>query len=196
MLRTTHELRHAPHAIYNGWYAETRKRIRSGDVLLYRPCNLLGRLIARLGRSEYSHAAMAAWWGERLMCLESLQGVGGRAALLSHQVHRWPGIIDVYGPIVHLDRAVVLEAMIGITGRRYGWWSLLRAAVLHLPVARLLVRPETDDAANGTLPFCSQAVAMAYRAAGLDLVPNLADRLTEPGDLARSADLHYLCTLH
>jgi hypothetical protein len=85
--------------------------------------------------------------------------------------------------------------MIEITGRRYGWWSLLWVAMVHLPVVRLLVRPDTDDSANGSLPFCSQAVARACRAGGVDPVPNLADRLTEPGDLARSVFFRYRFTL-
>ena len=36
---------------------------------------------------------------------------------------------------------------------------------------------------------------MAMRAGGVDPVPNLADRLTEPGDLARSAFYEYRFTL-
>ncbi len=38
-----------------------------------------------------------------------------------------------------------LRAMIGITGKRYGWLNLLRAALLHLPCVRFLVQPDTDD---------------------------------------------------
>jgi hypothetical protein len=54
---------------------------------------------------------------------------------------------------------------------------------------------KTDDALDGSLPFCSQAVARAYREGWRDLVPCLADRYTEPGDLARSALLQYQFTL-
>jgi hypothetical protein len=86
--------------------------------------------------------------------------------------------------------------MLGITGRRYGWANLCRAALLHLPIFRFLVRPDTNDNGASTRPpFCSEAVAMAVRAGGVDPVPNLADRLTEPGDLARSAFYEYRCTL-
>jgi hypothetical protein len=71
-----------------------------------------------------------------------------------------------------------------------------RAVASWLPVVRWLVRPVTDDRANGAHPpFCSQAVAIACRAGGVDPVPNLADRLTEPGDLARSPFFRYRFTL-
>ena len=73
-----------------------------------------------------------------------------------------------------VDRQAAVAAMIGITGQRYGWQSLLWAAMVHLPIVRLLVRPDTNDAANGSLPFCTQAVARACR---VDPVPRLADRL-------------------
>lgn len=178
-------------------YRERRGAIRDGDVLLFRRApGWMGKFISVAGRSEYSHAAMAAWWGERLMCLETVQGHGGRAVLLSTLADDAPGRIDVYRvKRRRFNRQAAVEAMIESTGRRYGWLSLLRAAMLHLPAFRFLAHPETDDAANGSLPFCSQAVAAAMRAGGVDPVPNLADRLTEPGDLARSAALEYRFTL-
>ena len=65
-------------------YSAARKKIRDGDVLLFRRrSGVMGKLIAVAGRSEYCHAAMAAWWNGRLMCLETVQGHGGRAVLLS-----------------------------------------------------------------------------------------------------------------
>ncbi len=151
-----------------------------------------------LGGSEYTHAAMAAWWNGRLMCLETIQGRGGRAVLLSRLVVQNPGRIDVYRANANrrrFDRAGAVNAMIEITGQRYGWWSLWKTALVHLPVVRLLVRADTDDRANGSLPFCSQAISRACRAGGVDPVPNLADRSTEPGDLARSVFFSYRFTL-
>ena len=180
-------------------YPLARSQIRDGDLLLFRPRRgLLARLIAKAGRSDYSHAGMAAWWNGRLMCLETVQGRGGRAVLLSNLVAKYPGRIDVYTAEANgnrLDRRAAVEAMIEITGRPYGWLSLVWVALVHLAVVRLFVRPNTDDAANGSLPFCSQAVARACRAGGVDPVPHLADRKTEPGDLARSRFFAFLCTL-
>ena len=180
-------------------YPLARSKIRDGDLLLFRPRRgVLGRLIAKAGRSDYSHAGMAAWWNGRLMCLDTVQGHGGRAVLLSNLVQRYPGQIDVYSAGANgqpFDRQAAVEAMIEITGQPYGWLSLVWVAFVHLAVVRLFVRPNTDDAANGSLPFCSQAVARAVRAGGVDPVPRLADRLTEPGDLARSRFYSFLCTL-
>jgi len=180
-------------------YNVARQKVRDGDLLLFRRRRgLVGKLISVAGRSEYCHAAMAAWWNGRLMCLETVQGRGGRAVLLSTLVEDAPGRIDVFRTLPRLRRfrrQAAVEAMIEITGRRYGWLALWKAALRHLPFVRFLVRPETDDAADGHLPFCSQAVARAYRLGGLDPVPTLADRMTEPGDLARSAALEYRFTL-
>ncbi len=180
-------------------YNAVRGKVADGDLLLFRHSRgIVGELIGIAGRSEYCHAAMAAWWNGRLMCLETVQGRGGRAVLLSNLVAREPGLIDVYRANANrrrFNRDAAVGAMIDITGRRYGWWSLLKASTVHLPVFRFLVVPDTDDAANGSLPFCSQAVARACRAGGADPVPNLADRLTEPGDLARSPFFRYRFTL-
>jgi len=71
------------------------------------------------------------------------------------------------------------------------------AAMVHLPWLRLVVRANTNDRNfSRRPPFCSQAVAMAERIGGrVDPVPQLADRLTEPADLARSPFYRYRFTL-
>lgn len=184
-------------------YVCARGRIRDGDLLLYRRGRgLVHRLISGAGRSPYVHAAMAAWWGEDLMCLEMLQFRGGRAVCLSGEVARSPGRWDVYeadpGARHGLDRAAAVRAMKRLAGTRYGWRDLARVGLRRLPLVRWLLAPVTDDRANGgpAAPrFCSQAVAWACRAGGLDPVPNLPDRLTEPGDLARSNLFRYRFTL-
>ncbi len=181
-------------------YSVARRRIRDGDLLLFRRRRgLVGKLIAVAGRSEYCHAAMAAWWNGRLMCLETVQGRGGRAVLLSRVVEESPDRIDVYrigrGYLRRFDRDAAVGAMIEITGKRYGWMNLCKAAMRHLPVIRLFTIPMDDDQANGSLPFCSDAVSRGLRAGGIDPVPNLADAGTEPGDLARSAAIGYRFTL-
>ncbi len=191
-------------------YSQARRRIRSGDLLLLRR----GRwwphwLIAAGGRTVYVHAAMAAWWQQDLMCLEMVWRRGGRAVCLSHQVRQCPGQWDVYSlrPVVKhkVDRLLAVRAMRRLTGTPYGWRALVRVIWRHLPLVRWLAPGPSDDppvVLTGQLPplppepmFCSQAVVWAYRLAGVDPAPNLPDRLTEPGDLARSPLFQYRFTL-
>ena len=72
-----------------------------------------------------------------------------------------------------------------LAGCDYGYAAVLAAAMLHLPFIRLAVRAEVNDCAiDRRPPFCSDACAMADRlGGGVDPVPHLADRLTEPADL-------------
>ena len=114
--------------------------------------------------------------------------------------------------LLALEVLVVLEEKYGVTFTRDEVDSLtslprtrdlLAAAMLHLPVVRLVVRADFEDdadhAAHGARrrpPFCSQACAMTDRiGGGVDPVPHLADRLTEPADLARSPFYQYAFTL-
>jgi len=183
-------------------YEGARQLIHHGDLLLYRggrwPVDLA---IRTAGRSPYVHAAMAAWEDGRVYCLEMVECRGGRRVLLAEKVLGRPGRWDVFrtnpdGWWPEFDAAAAVEAMTGFIGTRYGWINLLRTGLLHLPLLRLLVRAETDDQARTTRPpYCSQAIAIASRVGGLDPVPNLADRLTEPGDLARSLFFRYQFTL-
>ncbi|MDC0935864.1 hypothetical protein OAS39_06230 [Pirellulales bacterium] len=182
--------------------AKRQTEIVDGDLLLFRGSGLLSRCIQIAGRSTYSHAARAAWWGDDLFCCELRGWSGGRAVTLASQVRRYAGQIDVFAanpanrwPAYDRDGAV--HYMRRLAGSDYGFASVFRAALLHLPGLRLLARPELDDsAATFVPPFCSQACAMADRiGGGVDPVPHLADRLTEPADLARSNFYQYRFTL-
>jgi hypothetical protein len=179
-------------------YALARMEIQDADLLLFRPRGFLWRAIAVAGRSEYTHAAMAGWWGDRLMNVEMTSG-GGRAQLLSNITRQWPGVIDVFrtNPTrQRFSKKKALAAMIAITGKPYGAWNLWRASLYHTPLVRFMVSPDVNDIETTRWPpFCSQAVAMACRSGGVDPVPQLADRLTEPADLARSTFFEYRFTL-
>jgi hypothetical protein len=179
-------------------YPDVRRKIRDADLLLFRPKDWYTRMFAVAGRTEYVHAAMAGWWDGRLMCVE-MTSSGGRAQLLSNVVNRWPGVCDVYRTNAarrKFSREKALDAMIEITGKPYGRWNLFRAALNHAFIVRFLMSPPEEDLEIGRdAPFCSQAVSMACRTGGVDPVPNLSDRATEPGDLARSTFFKYLFTL-
>lgn len=178
--------------------AENARELHNADVLLFRRRGI----IAIAGRGEYSHAAMLAWWDSTPFLLEMRELRGGRAVTLKSQVQAYPGMIDVYrvaSPVWSIKNAAV-KAMKLKAGNRYSYANVLSAAALHLPFIRLIAKPDTNDVtatpdADDIPEFCSEAVANAYRWAGLDLVPNLADKVTEPSDLARSAVLAYQFTL-
>lgn len=174
-----------------------------GDLLLFRRrrCSL-GSVIAIAGRGEYSHAAKVGWWGNQPFCCEVREWHGGRAVSLESQVRRYSARIDLFranpeSRWPEYDRLAAVRFMRSLAGCDYGYTSVLRASLLHLPLVRLAVRPETEDNARDSRPpFCSQAVAMADRlAGGVDPVPYLADRLTEPCDLAQSPFYQYQFTL-
>jgi hypothetical protein len=175
-----------------------RTYIRDADLLLFRRRGP----IAIAGRGVHSHAAKAAWWGDELFCLEVREWHGGRAVTLDSQVRRYAGRIDVFRANPNnrwpeFDRTRSTHMMRRLAGCGYGYAAVARAAMLHLPFVRWWVRASTEDGAiDRRPPFCSQACAMADRVGGrVDPVPHLADRLTEPADLARSPFYQYLFTL-
>lgn len=169
-----------------------------GDLLLFRRRGL----ISIAGRGVHSHAAKVAWWGETPFCVEVREWYGGRAVTLESQVKRSPGRIDVFrvnpeNRWPEYDRFASTRYMRRLAGCDYGYGSVATAALLHLPIVRTFVMAEVeDDAVDRRPPFCSQACAMADRiGGGVDPTPHLADRLTEPADLARSPFYQYAFTL-
>jgi hypothetical protein len=182
--------------------AEVAREIKDGDLLLFRGRGMLSRLIAVAGRSEYTHAGRAVWWGNDLFCCEVRELKGGRAVTLDSQVAIHPGLIDVFevNPGARwreYDRRGAVRFIRRLAGCDYGYRGVWLAALRHLPIWRFLVRADSDDRRIAEQPpFCSQACAMADRiGGGVDPVPHLADRLTEPADLARSPFYRYRFTL-
>jgi hypothetical protein len=176
--------------------------IRDGDLLLFRGRGLIARLIGTAGRSDYTHAARAVWWGNDLFCCEVRELRGGRAVTLESQVRRFPGAIDVFEANPsnrwrEYNRRGAVRFLRRLAGCDYGYLGVLQAALRHAPLWRFLVRPDSDDKrVTDQPPFCSQASTMADRlGGGVDPVPHLADRLTEPADLARSPFFRYRFTL-
>ena len=185
-----------------------------GDLLLWRAgrWSLMNLVIGRAGRSGYVHASTVAIEHGEARCIDTIQFRGGRNVCLRDQVElsKNSGRIDVYRPRADLADALtnggllgnvykasmVVEKMLDIVGKPYGWRAIFLVSLLHLPVIRLFVAPATDDADKSPYPpFCSEARAIADRFAGFDPVQNLADRITEPGDLGRSLFYEYLFTL-
>jgi len=183
-------------------YSEVRKLIRNADMLLFVAdwAALESHAIATAGRSEYSHAAKAAWWGDDLFVLEMHSKYGGRAVLASNYLETDGGRIDVYRTNAHNDvhysSKRALKAMRQLMGRRYAWLDIKKMALVHLPFVRWFFTPPTEDREQNGKPWvCSGACAHADHAGGHKPVPNLADHWVEPGDLARSDFYRYQFTL-
>lgn len=164
------------------------REIKDADLLLFRRRGL----ISAVGRGEHSHSAKAAWWGDDLFCLEVREWHGGRAVTLASQVAKHA--IDVYetnpgNRWPEYDRAAATAYMRKLCGSPYGYRNIFWASLSHIPGVRLFTHvPQDDDGERPTLPpFCSEACAAADHYGGnVDPVPNLAHRMTEPADLARS----------
>jgi hypothetical protein len=181
---------------------QAAREICDGDLLLFRSRGLVAHIIARAGRSPYTHAARALWWDGDLFCGEVRQWHGGRVVTLASQLERAHGEIDVYevnpgNRWRHYRRGGATRFMRRLAGCRYGYRSVLQAAARHAPLWRWLVPPRRYHVeSSGSPPFCSEACALADRlGGGVDPTPQLADRLTEPGDLARSPFYRYRLTL-
>lgn len=179
--------------------SQSHGKLRTGDVLLYRPgpWNLVGRVIAAMGRGQYSHAALLDCDRGGALVLEVKSHGGGQESYLADQVRRWPGRIDLYRVPVREQyyRRLAVYRMRRFIGCEYGWWSIVRVALRHMPLVRLFMPPLPDFEQDKFPPFCSESVSLAMQAGALDPVPNLAPRLTEPDDLSRSHALEYQGTL-
>lgn len=74
-------------------YSAVRTTLRDADIILCRGHKLLHSAIRAFTNGEFNHAAIAYWWGSRIVMLES--GTRGVATIhLSKFIRKYPG--DVY----------------------------------------------------------------------------------------------------
>jgi len=190
-----------PNELTHLHYAEARGGIRDGDLLLCRGWSLMSRLIRLGGQSPYSHAGMAAWRDGELRLLEVIAWHGGRESSLLDWVIGEPAAWDVYAAnddnaFPCFDRAAAVASMRQFVDQPYGWANVCGTSLLHLAGIRFFAWPNRNDLSTSTRPpFCSEAVARATRAGGVDPVRNLADRYTEPHHLSESPFYDYRFTL-
>jgi hypothetical protein len=175
-------------------YREFRREARDGDVVLFQGTGLLSRIIRKGSGSEYSHAGMVAWWGDRLVLLQST-GRGVETLPMSRAVRDYAGPVDWFQvrPDLEerLDRERLLSMAVCMQGIPYGTSGLLYLAFRML-LERMGVRSYRNDPDMTGRPdrlFCSQYIAACFEAAGIDLDRQTPHHFTSPGDLAFSRSL-------
>jgi hypothetical protein len=174
-------------------YADAHGRIRDGDLFLFRGEYLISKLFRRADRSYYSHAALSAWWGHRLMILQA-EGTGIQAIPLSVAIGTYPGRADWY--TLKREQVTDFDLKLGRAlreaksdlGLAYGYLDLLRN------IARWAVHVRLADPTRPRAMFCSEYVERCFREAGMSLT-NRPDIVTFPKHIAASPLVSYVGTI-
>ena len=158
-----------------------QKDLQPGDVLLFRPRGILGRLVAWATGSEYCHATMYLTG-----CVAEMREFrGGRILPLAD--HR-SETIDVFrAGASTLEKIVAVQNMQKLVKERYSFLHGIAAWMLRRIPKRL--RKWFNFECDRYGYHCSQSISKAYRSASFDLRYGLADWATTPGDLAKSRRL-------
>lgn len=175
--------------------------VEDGSLAQYRGTGIISRWIQYATTGCHSHSAMIRRNGRGCDVLQIREFQGGSARPLESEVNRYPGMIDVF--TLDLERwpefnvRGALKYMRDLTGRDYGYWGVAHLALLRIPYVRRLWRFTADDARDSdSAPFCSHAVASAYRiGGGIDPVPRTPDDLVSPAHLTTSMLFKYQFTL-
>jgi hypothetical protein len=182
-------------------YQELREQIRTGDLLLFRGNRLLSGAIERLSDSPYSHVAILARWGSRVVAFQAdTRGVEVLPA--SKMVCRYEGKVDWWSLRHELrERGVFkeddfLNAALTMLGIKYGYWRLIELGIRIL-LGRTL-NPKDAHATPDSL-FCSEFVSRCFRAASndvLDVNPTANDASTSPSNFATSGFFESRCPFY
>ena len=184
-------------------YSKVRPHIQDGDVLLWRGHYVISTVFRLATGSWYTHAAIAVWWGERLMILQA-EPAGLQAVPLSNTVKRYDGLVDWYKIKDEYRNQVDMRKVLAEAKKDLGLPFGILAALssswnrfLHISgiVHRRLGFPLFRSPRNRRAMFCSQYVSRCFRAGGLPLTSH-PDIDTLPGDVARSDRLEFQTRIH
>lgn len=178
---------------------EAKPRILDGDGAYYRAgVSPISRGIVVVGRGKYSHVGTFLWIDHELYIHECREFHGCRLVRADREVRLYPGRIDHRQPrgVTHEQRQRVRSRALSKLGKRYDWAGVFKASRFHTPILRWFVSVDEDDS-KLTGPddpeHCSYCRADLWCSVDNDLVPELANRATEPNDIARAEA--YVCTL-
>lgn len=179
-------------------YADVRRTIQDGDIVLFQGQDWGSRIIRFVTRSSYSHAGLCGWWNGRLLVMEARR-FGVRAARLSHIVRRYHGGAELWCvregvPVTDAQRVRIVELAKNELGKNYSWrkvlgyWRRLYANLLGGPVRRRAVR-QAELSGSPEDFFCSEYVSYAWRTGASFALCGQMDHFTTPEDLAASKHL-------
>jgi hypothetical protein len=175
-----------------------------GDAVLYRADPTpLDRVIELTTHSIWIHAGMLAWDDDQAQweILDTRAWHGARRTPLFQAVQENPGHWDHFRANAGerwpgFSRAAAVAMADEYLNRPYGWLSLLRDGLAHLPLP-CNVLPARDlryGAEEGDLPFCSQLLAICWLAGGVNAFPHLPPERVEPVHVAQSLFCEYAGT--
>ena len=174
-------------------YESVRPRVADGDIFLFRGQYLISKLFERETHTFYSHAALAAWWGDRLMIMQA-EAPGIQAIPMSVAVGTYPGRADWYAlrreetPEIRERLPQVLREAKADLGLAYGYLDLLKNLI------RSALKVKLSDPCRPRAMFCSEYLERAFREGGMSLTGK-PDITTFPKDVAASPLLRYMATI-
>ncbi|MFL5306023.1 MAG: hypothetical protein ACJ8F1_12465 [Polyangia bacterium] len=179
-------------------YQDLRHELRTGDLLLFRGNRLISGWIEELSDSPYSHCAILARWGERIIAFQAdLRGVEILPA--STMVCKYRGKVDWWALKSEwrgtdgLDEPLLLDTALTLLGIKYGYWALIKLGLrILLGRTQSLLRRRAPAAQAHATPdslFCSQFMSLVFRTASRERIrvnPEDDDASTSPADFATS----------
>ncbi|MCC6624373.1 MAG: hypothetical protein IT385_24190 [Deltaproteobacteria bacterium] len=173
-------------------YDTMRDALADGDIVMCVGNGPMSRLIRWLSKSRASHAGIIMHWHDRILVAEATGKHGVHVWPLSNCVRKYDGRIALYRPTpatrARADLDKLRASIIQHLGTGYRTSSLFQIG-WHLLWSRPRAMKDPARRPPKREFVCSELVAACYRDAGVDLVPDVPDGYTTPGDLERSPAL-------
>lgn len=149
-----------------------------GDMIFYKSNTLMGKIIGRLTKSEYSHVAM--YVGDNKI-VEADRFIKSRITDFVVEDKKLVKIMRYKHQLTNEQRTEILVNLDNVVGLTYDYLTIF---YLFL---KLAFSVDTTNTVNDLNKFiCSELVDYVYYTVGVDLVPDVETHSVTPADLVKS----------
>jgi len=188
-------------------YAKARRKLRTGDIMLFSTKGGFSSVIEHFTDSLWSHSAII-WRApeiKRILLMESVENVGVRAIALSNRINGSAADPKPYGgqllvvrhkAFPHPAPAAKVAAMTRFAIDRLGYpYSGEEVAKIGLRIAAGLAGHDLPGELEPHNAYvCSEYVAKCYDAVGIDLAPD-KEGFMAPADIADDPEIEAVCAV-
>lgn len=159
-----------------------------GDIIFYESTTLIGRIIRKITKYPFSHAAIAV---SPTDIIEANAFIKSRRVSFAETEYKRVVVMRTKTPLTSTQKIAIIRESKQLLGRGYDYWAIFLFAL------RYLFGFNTDKCTtDATKLWCTELVDYVYHAALIDLVPNSKNHFVSIEDVAESTVLKQVQELY
>lgn len=153
-----------------------------GDIIFYESNTFIGRVIRKVTKFPFSHAALAISPND---IIEANAFIKSRRVSFAETDYKRVVVMRSKTTLSDAQKIAIIQESRQLLGRGYDYWAIFVFALKYI------FGINTDNyATDATKLWCTELVDYVYHAANIDLVPEAKNHFVSIEDVAKSENLY------